>query len=212
MYNAGTLTLKDLIIQGNYADGRGGGVYNDADATLTADFVDFVANEAVFRGGGLCNAGTATVRNNSSFLTNRAALGGGIYNEVGKTTTLTGNTLILYNYATQGGGGVDNRGVFHMTGGRIEHNEVGPMGVGGGISSGGNGMNTQATLTNVVITLNTGGSKGGGLYLYDGDVYLEDCTVTNNTATAGSAIWYKVGDSAYYTLGTCVISGTITAG
>ncbi len=114
--NSGTLTLNYVDLTGNTAT-FGGGLANEAGATLSATDSNFTGNTGTSSGGGLANMGTATLLHDRS-PSNVAATGGGIWNSItgalsilGPNGTLGGDTTIPNNSATVGdGGGIDNSG------------------------------------------------------------------------------------------------------
>ncbi len=114
IYNEGNLSLRDVVISGNYSR-SGGGIFNPGRASLRLDRVALVGNTASNHGGGgLCSSGQADLT--SVLIAGNSALyGGGIYNvgswtnsDLGKTSlthvTISGNT------ATIEGGGIHNVG------------------------------------------------------------------------------------------------------
>ncbi len=90
IYNAGSLTLVNAILEGNSAT-LGGGIYNAADASTTVSETTVRRNSAT-RGGGIYNAGILSLTD--SLLTrNSASLSGdGIYGTRRATQTLTNVT------------------------------------------------------------------------------------------------------------------------
>ncbi|MDO8449332.1 MAG: choice-of-anchor Q domain-containing protein [Rhodoferax sp.] len=99
-----TLALTDVIIDGNSAQGDGGGAYIAAPTTATN--VVLSNNRATTNGGGIYNEGNTSITN-STLSGNRAEGGGGIFttgsNAVAiSRTTFSGNRAI-------GGGAISNR-------------------------------------------------------------------------------------------------------
>ncbi len=84
--NAGMLTVKRSLIQGNLTGGHGGGLFN-----LT----------------GTVNLINSTISFNSAF----ANKGGGVFNGNGGTVNLTNCTVTDQNFATEGGGLFNDSGV-----------------------------------------------------------------------------------------------------
>jgi predicted outer membrane repeat protein len=103
--DAGTLTVTDCTVSGNYATNFGGGIYNSG--TLTVNACNLSGNTAVYDGGGgIYNAGTLTV-NGGDVSLNVGGAGGGIYNAGTATVahcTLSGNAAISGNIYSIGGG------------------------------------------------------------------------------------------------------------
>jgi predicted outer membrane repeat protein len=99
-----TLALTDVVVDGNSAEGDGGGLYIAAPTTAT----NFVVsnNKALTNGGGIYNEALTNI-SLATFSGNRAEGGGGIFATGAETvtikrTTFSGNRAI-------GGGGISNR-------------------------------------------------------------------------------------------------------
>ena len=109
IYNGGTLTLSDVILENNVAPGSGGGIRNDVDLTMT----DCTArgNQATLSGGGIDNTGDLTAQG-VTVNGNTADGAAGIGNDL--TVTLT-NVTLSGNTATTSGGGFRNNGAATLT-------------------------------------------------------------------------------------------------
>lgn len=111
--NRGTLTVEQVWISDNLADGPGGGIRNDAVVMVIASTLD--GNTTNDHGGGMDNHGTATVES-STVRANTVVgggAGGGLYNLGGqmmtvRSTTVTGNSAA-------GGDAILNNGDLTMT-------------------------------------------------------------------------------------------------
>ncbi|GEM_PF-1711866 len=99
IYNNGTLTVQNCILNGNAGPISGGGIYNDGTLAVINSMLS--GNTATMFGGGLYNAGVMTVTN-STLSGNFAGLGGGINNHDGTLTVL--NSIISGNTSTRQGG------------------------------------------------------------------------------------------------------------
>ena len=109
--NRGTLTLTTMRIEDSESNNQGGGVYNDAGATLTVTSSTITLSRATSNGGG-----------------------GGIYN--GGTLTLNSSTVSGNTSTGDGGGGIRNIGTGAISNSTISGNQTtGPSGFGGGIRS-----------------------------------------------------------------------------
>ncbi|MET0645318.1 MAG: tandem-95 repeat protein [Pyrinomonadaceae bacterium] len=178
IYNAGTLTLSDVVVTGN-STGNGG--------VNSANFGGWGGY-----GGGIFNGGVLTLTNVtvSNNTTGNGATGnfggtggpgGGIYSGVGSgaltltnvsvSNNTTGNGANGVSTGASGGGGGDGGGIFinngslPLTNVNVSGNATGDAGNGG---SGGNGggiftnSGVQATLVGVVVSNNSAGDGGGG--------------------------------------------------
>jgi len=169
VHNSGTLSLVNVIVDGNIADQTGGGVYNESGATLGVCNSSIYLNSAG-SGGGIFNLGSATIECSSQIYSNAARdLGGGIYNDTSATMTITDSAQIYGNSATYGGG-IFNKGTLSMDGGAISANSASKNG--GGIYD----EAGTATFSNLKINRNDA-QKGGGLYAEGGTTTLDTCTV-----------------------------------
>jgi hypothetical protein len=175
--NGGTLTIEDSSILGNVADWYGGGIYNDG--TLTMSDTTIRGNNAPHNGGGMYNeVGTATLEN-CEFYDNHAGGGGGILN--GGTLTVSDSTF-HGNTVWADGAGIDNGGTAALENCEFYDNHAGWSS--GAINNGNllavnncyihdnsasiyggaiDNTNTisRLTVTNSIITANTGGYWGG---------------------------------------------------
>lgn len=159
IYNAGTLTVHDVLFDGNVADCQAGAIANAATGTVTVTDSTFSGNFAD-DGAGLNNAGTAIVRR-STFTENDAffARGGAIYNS--GTLTLENSTLDR-NLANYRGGGIFSApgGSATVTNVTVSSNEAAKRGSGG-------------------FPPDTG--DGGGIYVEGGSVTLRNTILAGNT-------------------------------
>jgi hypothetical protein len=228
---SGSVTLVNTTFEGNTVfDGRGGGMHNDAtgsaigctfsdnsawhpgvgagggisnDGVLSLDSCRIVRNGGTDSGGivnfgELTAANCAVLENTSQFgaaglwnggdLTlvdsvvgeNRSDEGsGGIANSWSATATLADCT-IRDNTASHGasGGGIANGGIMTVTGTTISGNRASPPhGVGGGIANGGSG---RMSLTNCTISDNY--AAEGGAVWNTATLELFNCTLNANAA------------------------------
>lgn len=99
-----TLTLTDVIVDGNVAGGDGGGIYTAAAMTATSTIVR--NNLALTNGGGVYNEGNTSFTG-STLSGNRAEGGGGLFLTGSNTVNIAGTTLSA-NRAI-GGGAISGR-------------------------------------------------------------------------------------------------------
>ena len=99
-----TLALTDVIVDGNSAEGDGGGVYIAAQTTATN--VVLSNNTSMTNGGGIYNEANTTITN-STLSGNTAEGGGGLFATGSNTVTFKGSTLS--GNTAVGGGALSSR-------------------------------------------------------------------------------------------------------
>lgn len=176
----------------NGANNDGGGIYNKG--ILILNNVTVTHNKCIKLHEGT-NAYTAR--------------GGGIFNGTGSSFSMT-NGVVSHNIARGGGGGVycEAPTSFSMTNVSISSNESESKGGGLRIRTSGN---VEAALTGCTIDHNhstaTGSnraSEGGGIYMQEGHLRMENCIITyNQSAFAGAGFYAHDGV-------TCAKNCTIT--
>lgn len=197
IYNDGSLTIADSVIEGNQADvgggGEGGGIYNDTSGVLVLIDSTVRSNSADL-GGGIYQAGMATIRG-STINANAADNGGGIYNTnylVVVDSTLSGN-----NATTDGGGIYSDAHSFLYNTSMIGNVADYDHDVNGGV---GGGMYAEPGARYVVVnSLIAGNAVSGGFIDEDCDGTFElygfnlfgDVTGCTFTGDGGSA-WRNV--------------------
>ncbi len=92
IYNLGYLTLRRCVIADNHADWDGGGIYNYSTGILDAQQSAFMGNSAAF-GGGIKNENATISLTNCTFYNNSAARGGGIDSGADSTLDITNCTF-----------------------------------------------------------------------------------------------------------------------
>ena len=191
----GTLTLENIIFDGNKA---GGGIQVEIDGTLTMNKGTVIQNcSAYYVGGGVYNDGTfimnggkisgnATTKTESEDYGEEPGedYGGGVYN-TGEFTMNGGK--ISGNHATNGGGVCnDQGGIFTMSGGKISGNTADR---GGGVHC---YRNDTFTMSGGEISGNHA-TKGGGVYVVRGTFNMEGGGISGNTATNGGGVYNAYG-------------------
>ena len=150
----GDKTLKSGAITGGYYS-TGGGVYNEG--TFTMENCVIEGNKAYTNGGGVANSGTFNMEN-AVIKDNIAGLngsGGGVHNTASGTVNMKGNSVIEGNTAGTGGGVYSNNGTFTMDGGVIRDNTA-TKSTGGGVCN----LGGTFTMVNGDIVANTSKSSG----------------------------------------------------
>jgi hypothetical protein len=117
IFNHGTMTLSGCTISGNFANYRGGGIFNDGNGTLTLSGCTVSGNSASYDGGyggAIFNDGTLTV----SGCTVSANSMDGIYNDAAGTLTIENSSKITGNQPPSGYAGgeidVENQGLLYL--------------------------------------------------------------------------------------------------
>ena len=148
IFNLGTLTLTDAIIEDNVAANQGGGIENQD--TLTLRDVTIHHNTAGSDGGGIRNySGSSITLNRVTLSENTASIDGGGINNRG---TLTATNITVSGNAAGGtGGGIANSVSITLTNGTISDNN------GHGFFMDGYSY-TKAALKNTLIANNSTGN------------------------------------------------------
>jgi len=155
--NAGTLVLEDSAVTDSFTSDKGGGIYNQGDLTLLRSLI--ARNFAAHEGGGISNTCRFDVCT------------GGILK--------IADSNISQNTAGNVAGGIANFfGTVTVSGTTISSN-VGAVNGNGGGGIWNNNFTTMI-LTNVTVSGNRSASGGG--ILNSGNLFLNNVTITNNTA------------------------------
>jgi len=228
----GSLTLEDVVIDGNKSSYTYTGSLIQNRGTLHLDAGSVLQNNSNDRGAGVWNTETGTVSMQGGAVRDNEAeeLGGGILNEFGtfhfSGGSVTGNTA-------PEGGGISNLGTLDMTGGVVSGNTAragagienfyGTLNISGGEISGntatdhygGGGIVCAGDMTvggGAVISGNSAtGGPGGGISMWDIDhrgslLTLDGAVITGNyAATDGGGV--SAVDSAVEITGSTLISG-----
>ena len=187
-----SLTIKDSVISGNTSTAQGGGVYaavTDGSVSITGSTLS--GNSATAQGGGIsvsASGSTDVTLSGNTILENTAGQdGGGIYlsrpeqSETAPDTTICGNT-IQKNSGKHGGGiyirnSMPNRTIAGSVTNTVEQ-EVLDIG------------------STVVISGNTAGQLGGGIYADNGvTVRLAGYLLNNHAGTAGADLYLTAGST-----------------
>ncbi len=196
------LTVVNTTITGNIAVEVAGGIYSEANTSLTG--VVFSNNSASVGGGGMFHASGLLVMSGGAFndntanivgaglalvadatltnvdmLRNRAGFGPALTQVTG-TLTVTGGRY-ADNVAGGNGGALLIEGVATFTNSTIESNSAVD---GGAIAV----LGTSLTVNGGVIRNNTASGNGGGITSYLGAVHLNGVSITGNTAAMGGGL------------------------
>ncbi len=224
-----TVTLDGGSVFGNAAAREGGGLWNQAGATLIIQNGTLIqSNDALGAaaddgGGGVFNNG-GIVRIDGTLAPveiagNRArgtlGSGGGIFNFTGGVVTIT-NATIRDNEAERAGGGIEDAanvvGVTGMTLTRVSL--INNFAIGTHMTAPGNGGGLHITgagrtlIVNSTVSGNTADLEGGGLW----NSSTGTLTIRNSTVTDNSATGVGNGGGIKTTGGTTTLTNTIVAG
>lgn len=221
IYNeSGTVTIRHTSLIDNRTErnggametwkrsGHGGAVYNDGGVCII-EYSDIYANSTGDAYCGMeCSGGN----------------GAGIYND---GTLVVDHSTIRRNHAGDGGceghggsgGGIYNAYEADVSKSAIYGNVTGegdeyPTGCGGGIFNRYKMIVVNSTISGNRHQITGGYYLGGGIYNWDGELYLESCTVANNeTSWDGAGIYndsYSIPSSIVYMHNTIVGDNFIT--
>lgn len=172
------VTIRGLqIVNGDAAEGDGGGIWNQG--TLTLDHVA-VGSSTADDGGGINNDGTLTLIQSVVLANTAHDVGGGIHN-YGMLSIQGG--LIEENEGPYGGGGINNFGTLEITGLSLAFNTAD--------SGRGAGLNNFAAARVVDSSINDNHAQlpGGGI-ANSGELTLTNTTISvNSSATSGAGIF-----------------------
>jgi parallel beta-helix repeat protein/predicted outer membrane repeat protein len=189
------LHLKDILFDNNSATGSsyGGAVYVDAsDDKIAVENCTFTNNSAE-QGGAILSYSPILITGSMIKDNTASNYGGGIFFGPNATAYIY-NTTIESNTANTGGmgvgGGVYNNGaLITFEACTVLHN-VSTNGSGGGIYVCSSADHPRTTLKRSIIKDNISGIDGGGAYT-EGNLYIERCLISGNTAEAnGGGIYY----------------------
>ena len=152
IHNSGTLHINNSTLFSNRAPtGNGGAIFNATGKTLSISNSTFSGNDTAGDGGALWNNGAATIAA-STFTLNRAARGGGLFNDSGTTDVF--NTLVAGNSVANDivANGPDLRGAFVSQNFNLVGNTAGAS------ISGNTANNITGQSANLGPLLNNGGA------------------------------------------------------
>nr|WP_321358841.1 T9SS type A sorting domain-containing protein [uncultured Draconibacterium sp.] len=175
-----TVTISDMTIQGGdlsvhgssatSTSCNGGGVYVAA-GTVHLDFVT-VSGSKAYMGGGVMNHYGTLIITSSTLSGNTADYGGGVYN-YNSTLTIISSTL-SGNAAFSGGGVYNEGGTLTIASSTLSGNTAT---YGGGVYN----YNSTLTIASSTLSGNTASNSGGGVRNSDGNTYILNSIIINNS-------------------------------
>ena len=166
IYNDGSLTLSDVKLSDNAADGYGGAVFNNGELVVSDSVFD--SNDIVNRGSASVDYGGAAIYNwkegtlkvtNSNFTNNIKNYKNGD-NLVGAITTIGNATVIGSNFVNNSGRW---GGAISATGAELRKNS------------------STLTVSNTIFKDNSA-LYAGAVYIWGSNYNIADCVFDNNTA------------------------------
>jgi CSLREA domain-containing protein len=186
------LTLKQIAIIKGESD-EGGGLYNDS-GDVTIEQSTFYTNQASVAGG-IFNLGTLKITE-SNFIDNNGYAVTGAIRSFGTMTVE--NTIFVGNSSYGAGGGIDDWGSLFVTNSTFIDNVGGGIGSGGtlvvdhslftGNTGSGIGVAGNATIKNSTFKNNLGSGIYSGI-IGLGNITIDSCTISGNTANQGGGIY-----------------------
>jgi predicted outer membrane repeat protein len=179
-----TVTLSDVVVQGNFSPAGGGGIGNYGTMTILDSVIARNSTDNV--GGAIGQGDTGSLELHDTTVSSNTAAGdgGGIY--VGFLGTGVGAPAVTIvgctfndNIASRGGALVRNGGTVAIANSTFSHNTASNTGTSGGAIHAASGA---VTLSNATVTLNVGGGQGGGIY---GSATLGNSILAGNSAPTG---------------------------
>lgn len=155
LYLAAATTATSVVVDGNTSSTNGGGIYNEADTTILNSTISNNQSEG---GGGFFGTGSNTVTVSGSTFYRNTAVGGGAISQRSAVTMNIRNTTIANNIGTDVGGGLYTNGKANLVFVTIAFNQAGAD-----ASTAGSGINTfpsgnsAVTLKNVLLAKNMKG-------------------------------------------------------
>lgn len=180
MYNTDTSypVVRACIFSGNTSNNNGGGMYNEDGSRPVVKACTFSSNSAINYGGGMYNKYvSAFVVDSCIFLTNSAKQGGGIYNDYSGVAVRA--CAFSANMAVDGGGIYNNVCNLLVETCVFSANTASSNGGGMYVDY------SNLPVNSCTFTGNTAGNRGGGLYYayfpINGGNTITNCILTNNT-------------------------------
>jgi hypothetical protein len=217
------VTLSDnLTLTGGSISGNGGGAYVSSGkftingGTISGNTADNGGGVAVTGTGAFIMKGGTIGGDNPANQNTAASSGGGVYFASSSGTfEMSGGNISNNTTAASGlfGGGVyfnNASETFTMSGGTISHNHApGNNGEGGGVYIAAGDFTINEDDDDTLISHNTAGTKGGGVYIADpASIFtMTEGTISYNAAENTSS--YAYGGGVYFYDGTFNMSGGI---
>ena len=173
-----SVAIRNIRIANGNAN-RGGGIYIEADAEVSTQFIVFDSNSATSEGGQVYAEGGVTLFG-ATLQNGTAPNGAGIFANNG--AVFLDEFYLDNNDASTNGGGIFANGNVRLEDGTFKDNSAGENG--GGIYARG-----EVTLLRVIATSNDATDDGGAIFTENAATRITDSTMSNNRAANGGAIY-----------------------
>ncbi len=216
---AGTVSLKNSVVDGNSSISGGAGIYVvaaslsiDADTSVTGNS----ASGSSSTGGGLYVTSSCSepITLAGTFCGNSANSGGAVYNASAADFTIGSGAVI--GKSGEGNTAAIGGGVYHsgsvelkMTGGTIAYNTATTNGAGLCMMSGKTATISGGSISHNECTGSGTNGKGGGVYS-NGTLYLTGGTISANSSLRGGGV-YNDSSGKFFMYGSAVIGGSSSA-
>ncbi len=183
--NRGNLTLTNMVIEANAANGFGGGVYTLVSGNRLTINGGSIRGNTASQGGAIYGDSLTTINLTNVIVSGNVAIGaGGGITAAGGTLNITGGSVTGNTATNSFGGGIVASATVTVTNASITNNHAdGSGGSGGGmyITAGG-----SSTITNSTISGNTARRTGGGIYFVIARHIITGTTLSGNATGSGT--------------------------
>ncbi len=199
--------LSGITIKGGYYE-QGGAIYLTGCTRPTITNCVFISNKASV-GGAIYNDNSSPVISGCTFGENQADAGGAIYNisSVSGCTPVISNCIFHSNSSTYNGGAIYNNDQVSPVLTKCTFTSNYSSGGGGAIR---NNNTKNLTVTNCIFSTNSAATFGGGIRSSNGsNAGLTNCTFFANLAYNGKSLACTADDEGKYKAGSIQISNCI---
>ena len=188
--SVGDLTLNDLTLSGGKNDYYSGGAVYSYHGELTINNCTITGNSSGGTGGGVFAVYGSLTITDSIITDNESYGGGGVYMGYG-TLSISDSTVSGNRAPESAGGGVYATAAIVTLDGVTLSDNTSYAGAGGMINY------SDTSISDSQISGNDAGETGlgGGLYLFDATVDLQDVTVADNTAYRAGGVFVYYGEA-----------------
>ncbi|MCD4654818.1 right-handed parallel beta-helix repeat-containing protein, partial [bacterium] len=222
--------LDGFLITGGSGGSSGGGIYSSgSDGTNIVRYCVITGNSAYSNGGGVYCYDSAIQFLDTDIFNNSSDEGGGIYaTQVYKTDSreIAGpsftDSKISGNIAEKGGGFYGYKTEFSLnrcivsgntatiSGGGFYSSPLSSLNSMNGVFEENRATGTNLTIINSLVAGNDA-VNGGGLYNYDSNANIDNCTLVANTAEENGGGIHSIDDSDWTILNTIIVGNSAVA-